>query len=225
MVRLIKLALWSTLINLVILLNVSGQNIHTVTLEDEILLTPNKYSIKFNCVSSNILNKSWMKEENYLSKDSVIQILNKIKNIEIVNYPMDSTKNSINQYLDILYVEANGIIAYQTLKEKIAFKVPFNVENYHVNDFEEYEKNLIKMMLKNAEQEAIKQGIEIDELLNYREVSELNEIGEDNNSENAIRGFGALKEKFIEANYKGHLINDSGQIVLKKKLNVNFRVK
>lgn len=225
MVDLIKTTLWSTLINFIILLNVNGQNIHTVTLEDQILVTPYKYTIKFNCVSSNILNKSWMKGENYISKDSVIQILNNIKNIEIKNSPTDSTKNSISQYLDTLYVEANSIIAYQTLKKTIGSKVPFNVEEYHINDFEEYEKNLIQRMLKNAESEVKKQGIEIDELVDFEEIPASKETVEDNNRENANGGFRALKEKFIEAHYNGHLINDSGQIVLKKKLNVNFKIK
>lgn len=217
----------SILLNLIILLNVTGQNTHSVTIEDQQIILPNRYSIKINCVATNILNKSWMKEESYLSKDSVLQILNAMNKVEIKEDTTSST-NASSKYLDILYVEVTGNDAFRNLKSKIGFRTPMMVEEYHVKNFEQHENSLVDKMLKEAHEIATKelqtQGKKIVKLLNYKEIDESNKMKESRDDQLAKGGFAVLKEKFIEANYKGYPINELGQILCKKKLNVNFEI-
>ena len=61
-------------------------------------------------------------------------------------------------------------------------------------------------------------------ILNYEEVKDLSEATETDEEEAPQNGFALLKEEFIEENFQGHLINKMGQIVLKKKLQVNFEI-
>ena len=42
---------------------------------------------------------------------------------------------------------------------------------------------------------------------------------------NEPSGFSILKEKFIEDNYKGYLINQEGLIVIHKKAEITWRMK
>lgn len=218
----------SILLNLIILLNVNGQNIYSITIEDQQIISPIRYSIRIKCVANSILSESWMKEENHLTKDSVLCILNNLERVEIKDNLTDSTNTSLSEYLDILYLEVNGNDAFRNLKSKIAFRAPMIVEEYHVKNFEQHENSLVKKMLKKAHEivttKLQAQGKKIVQLLNYEDIVESNEVKESIDDQLAKGGLAVLKEKFIEANYKGHPINDLGQIVLKKKLYVNFKI-
>ncbi|WP_215224020.1 hypothetical protein [Echinicola shivajiensis] len=211
---------------------VNGQNKHTVTIEDQILIFPSRFSLRVNCVSSNILAKKWMGGEEYVSKDSVLKILGEIELLKIIEAPNDSIDKSMRRYLDVIYVEAKGIKPYNELKEKLHLKALILVEEYHVNNFNQLESSLIDKMIEDAKIIAIRElaenGKEINKILSYEEVKELSEATE-TYEEEALQneeGFALLiGDKFIEENYQGHLINELGQIVLKKKLQVNFEIK
>ena len=222
------------LINLILMISVEvyGQNKYSVTIEDQLLISPSKFSIKVTCVSSNILAKQWMRGEDYISKDTALKILKEIELLTIVETPKGSIDKSMRRHLDVIYVEANGIEPYQELREKLHLKAIISVEEYHVASFNQLESNLIDKMIEDAKliaaRELAENGKEIINLLDYEEVKEPGEATEtDNEVPPQTNGSFALllEEKFIEENYRGHLINEMGQIVLQKKLQVNFEIK
>lgn len=223
-----KTALLLIFLVLMILAEMNGQNKYTVTIEDQILISPSKFSLRINCVSSNILAKKWMEGEKYISKNSVLKTLNKIEHVNIVETPKGSIDKSLQGYFDVLYVDAIGIKPFKELKEKLHLKAIIIVEEYHVDTFKQHESSLIDKMIEDAKLIAVRElsenGKEITKILNYEEIKKLSETTETDVEEVPQNGFATLKEKFIEANYQGHLINEMGQIVLKKKLQVNFEI-
>ena len=221
----IKLAL--LLVNLILMITagMNGQNKHTVTIEDQILISPSKFNLKIICASSSILSQQWMEGECSISKDSILNILDGIENANIAESPKESIDKSLQEYLDVLYVDAIGIKPYQEVKERLYLKAMVMVEEYHVDDFGQHESSLIDKMIEDAKLIATeglaKHGKELKNILYFKEMNE------DTNADVEMEhrsGFSFLKEKFIEANYQGHQINELGQIVLRKKIQVFFEI-
>lgn len=204
----------------------NGQSNYTIIIEDELIVEPNKFSLKINCLSSKIPAKQWIEKESYISKDSVISLLQEIGNVKIMIAPSDHTTEPISEYLDVISVEVSGINTYQVLMDRLRYKAMILVDEYHVEDFEKHEAQLIDRIINQA-QHMVSDTLEtsgraIEKLISYVEV---NESIERKPPISASGDFGILKESFVEANYKGHLVNSKGQIVLKKKLKVTYLVK
>lgn len=204
----------------------NGQSNYTIIIEDQFIVEPNKFSLKINCLSSKIPAKQWIEKESYISKDSVISLLQQIGNVKIMIAPSDQTTEPISEYLDVISVEVSGINTYQVLMDQLRYKAMILVDEYHVEDFEKHEALLIDRIINQA-QNMVSDTLEtsgrtIEKLISYEEV---NESIERKNPISTSGDFGILKESFVEANYKGHMVNSQGQIVLKKKLKVTYLVK
>lgn len=218
--------LLSLLFNLIHLLNVNGQNVYSETIQDQQIILPTRYSIMTHCVASNIPNNSWMKAEDYLSKDSILHILNNLEKVEITEHQTDSTDAPLSEFINILKIDINGNETFRKLKSKISSRVPIMIEECHVKDFDQQEKSSIENMLKKTHEVAITemqaQGKKIVELLKYEVIDDSNKVSESCDDQFDTSGFAVFQEKYIHANYEGNAINDLGQIILKKRICVNF---
>ena len=206
----------------------SGQNEYTVIIEDQILISPDMYSLKISCVSSNVLEKPWMKGEKYISKDSVLKILDEIEGVKIVANPNELIDTSIQELLDIVHVDAIGTQSYQAIKKKLFMRAVVLLEEIHIELFEQHESNLIEKLIDDAKlmvnQELEKYGKKVKKVLNFKEVKENIEEANTGIEKETYSGFTVLKAKFIEYHNQGHPINDMGQIVMKKKIEVKFEI-
>jgi len=217
------------IINLIVFTEMNGQNQHTVTIEKQLLVSPSQFSLSIKCPSLNILYKPAMEGESFISKDSVIAILNTIEHVNITTNIEKVKDQSRNDYLDEMRVEVYGISALQELRTKLHLKAIVGVEIYHVDDFKNYESKLISKMLSEGQQiateEISKHNKEVGEMLEYKELEVFGADSNETEIQKSNSGFSVLKEKYIAPTYDGHLINEKGQIVLKKKLQIVFEVK
>lgn len=205
-------------------IKMEAQNEHFVIVEDQILVAPEHYTVKVSTVSNNILSKDWMKQEGYLSKELVLELINDVEHVKIV----DNIKSKEQEFIDIWHVQVKGKTAYQQLRKKLKGKAALVLESTHVNNYSEYENNLTDKLLKQAKTIAIKNAItkgkQINRLITYEEVEDKTELESTIDSESMNTSFATLKEKFIEYNHQGHIIDDDGNIVLKKKIKVSFEI-
>jgi len=205
-------------------IKMEAQNEHIVIVEDQILISPDDYTVKISTVSNNILSKNWMKQESYLSKEVVVELINDVEHVNIVN----NVKSKEQEFIDIWHVQVKGKAAYQKLRKKLKGKAALVLESTHVNNFNEYEYNLTDKLLKHAKtianKNAITKGKQINRLIAYEEVEDKTELELAIDNENISMGFATLKEKFVEYNHQGHSIDDDGNIVLKKKIKVSFEM-
>jgi hypothetical protein len=200
------------------------ENIHTITIAGQALISPNKFIIKFNCVSADLMNRSFIQVENLLSKEALTQILNDIEEVKVIDLPKDLLDDKVEKHLNQVYAEVLTIRSFQTLKEELACKIPFEVVKYEVENFEEHEIELIEKLIGDAKRKVLeiieKDGKALGEMLSYQEISK----SKSRKDGKPKRGFALLKEEFIEDNYKGYLINGKGEVVLNKRLMVFFEI-
>lgn len=203
-----------------------AQKFHTVTVADEILVAPSGYTLRIMCMAPGILAKKWAGFGAYLSRDSVLVLLRDIPQIRIVEAPDTAPYVDVQDYLEVIYVEAMGITAYREVTRRLAGKASILVEAYHVDDLEWYEAELIDRLLERAQalanSELMARGKTVGNIKDYGEPKE---AGKSTEQEPQTGSLGALlSQKFEDANYRGYFFNDEEELVVKKELVVRFRV-
>ena len=203
-----------------------GQKKITVTVEDRVLVSPDKYFLRIICMTPNILTAAGMENEPYLPKDSIADIVRQIRQVRIIERPASPDEEALRDYVDVLHVEAYGPEAYRELTAKLDRKAVIVVEDYQVENFDQYESALIDKMIERARvmalEEAAESGRELKKYLGYEEVKEEPKTPDNDQPQG---GFAVLKQTFIDANYRGYFFNEEDQIVVEKKLRVRFSLK
>jgi len=136
---------------------------------------------------------------------------------------------------DLVFLKVNGITAFRKLtqiaKENNLIYMPIERTLDKLLDYEkEIQERLINLSKAKAITIAAKENKKIIELIEFKEVNRFGKIVEEEKeeitNENVIEpsGFSILKEKFLEDNYNGYLINQEGLIVIHKKAEITWRM-
>ena len=207
-----------------------------IIVEDEKIVEPESLVIKINSISDHIFKKGWLENTNFISRDSVLRIIEQTDNINRIERQKSTEDISIEDYLIADYIEVVGVNSYKELRDKLSNKIPFNIEETKLSNIKEYEENLINELINKSKIKAQsivnKKGKNLGEMIKYTELDKPNRIEENKQDSDAkdLIGFGSLRQKFVfdqfdALNHNGYNLSYDGEIIIKKKIEVTWEIK
>ncbi|AOW17285.1 hypothetical protein LPB03_07330 [Polaribacter vadi] len=201
------------------------KTVKTLT-EQKLFVFPDTILIRINVLSSKKFNQNLFEEMGLLNSEQITAEINKLDNIKIIH-----RKNSDkNELIDFKYIEVYERNTYTELKSKILNKSPSVIEKIVINNFHNYKIEVEKNAIEESKKELIstlnKKGLELVGFHKITEIEQKKNIKINYDSISSPLDFkSVLKQTFNEYNYKGYLLNEKGEIILKKKFEVEWFIK